>query len=397
MITRSLRIAILGLLVVAAGASSVTAQEGWDSRFEEEMRRAEEQAARARQRAEDEIRRAEERLARARERAADRAERAVERVENREARWERRRGDGFRLLVGRSYYLGKDDTVAKPVIVLGSSATIDGRAEDDVVVVGGRLKLGPQAVVLGDVVAVGGELDIDPAARIDGSREAVTIDIGNWGWSGWEWTDAAARRWWSTAGIVFTLGRMAIVLFLALLVGVVAPRWMADAEERVSRSAASSGIVGVMAEVLFAPALAVLVLCLVITIVGIPLLLGLPFLFAGLALMWVGGYGAVASVIGARLRGGRVAHVSAMNVAIGMLVLSGATLLGHAMRLGPDWLVPMGAVVRLVGWCVEYLGWTIGLGAALSAWRQRPQRGMEPPPVPPYPPLPTPEPSPSAL
>src|SRR5262245_55633366 len=69
-------------------------------------------------------------------------------------------GDGVRILVLRDYHLAAGETARGPIIVLGGAATIDGHADDDVVVLGGRLKVGPQAVVDGDVVSVGHTADV---------------------------------------------------------------------------------------------------------------------------------------------------------------------------------------------------------------------------------------------
>ena len=85
---------------------------------------------------------------------------------------------------------------AEPIVVVGGSATIDGHAEDDVVVIGGTLRVGPTGVVLGDVVTVGGESDDRPGRVIDGRVETTTvtgpdIDIG---WEPWHLTRGSGPR-----------------------------------------------------------------------------------------------------------------------------------------------------------------------------------------------------------
>ena len=75
------------------------------------------------------------------------------------------RRDGVHLRILNDYELPAGATSREPIVIIAGSATINGRAEDDVVVVGGTLRVGPKAVIRGDVVAIGGEAIIDPAAR----------------------------------------------------------------------------------------------------------------------------------------------------------------------------------------------------------------------------------------
>ena len=76
-----------------------------------------------------------------------------------------RHGDGAGFWCS-DYHLADGDTAHGPVIVIGGTATIDGHADDDVVVLGGRVRLGPQAVVDGEVVTVGGEADVNAQAQV---------------------------------------------------------------------------------------------------------------------------------------------------------------------------------------------------------------------------------------
>ena len=50
----------------------------------------------------------------------------------------RHRGDGARILVLRDYHLDTSETANGPIVVMGGAARIDGHADDDVVVLGGR-------------------------------------------------------------------------------------------------------------------------------------------------------------------------------------------------------------------------------------------------------------------
>jgi hypothetical protein len=311
----------------------------------------------------------EERREEAQRRREEAREQREERREERREQWERwrREGrDGVHLRMLRDYYLSADATASEPIVVLGGDATIDGRAANDVVVIGGTLRLGPKAVVSGDVVTVGGEAVIDPAATVRGKIDTAVVvwpnlDFG-FGWPTWGW-----GGWWPFAAVSATVLRLSLVLIISLLLTVVAPGWIRSMGVRAS-SALSSGILGAIAEVLFVPALLAVVIGLTISIVGIPLLGAIPFALAIGALAWTGGFAAVAVCLGARLRGSSVATSSALvaDLLIGFVAITALTMIAHVISFGPGWLTPFGWMSRAGGIAVEYVAWTIGLGAALS-------------------------------
>ena len=114
----------------------------------------------------------------------------------------------------RNYYLAADATASEPIVVFGGDATIDGHADDDVVVIGGTLRLGPKAVVGGDVVTVGGEAVIDPAATVRGKVDTAVVDVPNvdlgFGWP--MWRDSGTGAWWPFAALSATVLRLSLVL-----------------------------------------------------------------------------------------------------------------------------------------------------------------------------------------
>jgi hypothetical protein len=356
----------LAILCVAAPVFA-QAEADWTAqdRREETRQRREE----ARQRRED-----------AREEARERRD---ERREARREQWEEWTRDGrdgvhFRLL--RDYYLAAGAIAREPVVVIGGSATIDGQTDEDVVVIGGTLRLGPKAVVGGDVVTVGGKAVIDPAATVRGTVDSAAaewpqVDFG-FGWPAW-----SARGWWPFAALSATVFRLSLVLIISLLLTVVAPGWIRSMGVRAS-SALSSGLVGAVAEVLFVPALVAVVIGLAISIVGIPLLGAIPFVLAIGALAWTGGFAAVAVCLGARLRGGSVATSSALaaDLVIGCVAITAFTIIAHVISLGPGWMTPLGWMMRAAGIAVEYVAWTIGLGAVISGRFVR--SSHVPPPMP---------------
>ena len=281
-------------------------------------------------------------------------------------RWRREGRDGVHFRMMRDYYLSADASASEPIIVFGGDVTIDGQADDDVVVIGGTLRLGPKAVVGGDVVTVGGEAVIDPAATVRGKIDTAVVVWPNLDF-GFGWPILSWGGWWPFAAVSATGLRLSLVLIISMLLTVVAPGWIRSMGVRAS-SALSSGLVGAVAEILFLPALLAVVIGLTISIVGIPLLGAIPFALAIGALAWTGGFAAAAVCLGARLRGSSVATSSSLiaDLLIGFVAITALTIIAHVISFGPGWLTPFGWMSRAAGIAVEYVAWTIGLGAALS-------------------------------
>jgi hypothetical protein len=296
------------------------------------------------------------------------------RLERRERLRDRFGRDGVHLRVFRNYTLPEDATATEPVVVLGGSAQIDGHAEDDVVVVGGSLHLGPKAVVDGNVVTVGGEVVMDSGASVRGS-----IDEGAIPWPTISLDpDWRSSGWWTALAVGGSVARLVFVLMMAVVVTLVAPAWIGTI---AGRPATTSGLLGLTTEVLFVPALVILIAVLVVSIIGIPLLATIPFLLAAFGVIWVAGFTGVAVRLGARLRGTRAtAQPSVTDLLVGYAAIVGVTVVGHVLALGLGWVSPMVWPVRVAGLAIEYVAWTIGLGAALASLFASPR--VIPPPFP---------------
>jgi hypothetical protein len=278
----------------------------------------------------------------------------------------RDRRDGVHLRILRDYELKAGETAFDPIVVLGGSASIDGRVEDDVVVVGGSLRVGPTAVIRGNVAAVGGKATIDPAAQIRGSVDETIVagpdfDV-NLGWLTGDW-------WWSAFAFGATVMRLGIILITALLLTVVAPDWIAGIARRVTTAPLGSAGIGIAGQILFVPAVVAVTVALVISIVGMMLFLAYPFVFGALALLWVAGFTGVATSVGSRLRGRHVATSTSpvADVIVGVLMISALTLAAQGIGVAAGAFGPGPWVLRAAGWFVEWLAWTIGLGAALAS------------------------------
>jgi len=281
----------------------------------------------------------------------------------------RHRRDGVHLRFFRDYQLDAGATANEPIVVLGGSATINGHATDDVVVIGGRLRLGPTAVVDGDVFTAGHDAQIDPGAQVKGKIDQAAVDlprIGNIGWGPIGPINVPSGIW-SFASLGAMSMRLGMVLTISVLLTVIAPGWIRSMAGRAS-SAARSGFRGFLAEVLFVPALLIVALALVISVIGIPLLAAIPFLMAGGALLWIAGFASVAVSLGARLRGssGDQTSVPFLDLLTGFLAITGVTIFAHFAALTPGVLGPFSGLLHTTGLVIEYVAWTVGLGAALS-------------------------------
>jgi hypothetical protein len=271
---------------------------------------------------------------------------------------------GARILVLRDYHLAAGDTARGPVIVLGGSATIDGHANDDVVVLGGRVRVGPEAVVEGEVVTVGGEVDVDPKARVLHGVDETVIrfpDIDG------EW-HPISRGWLAGLAVAGTILRLLLVFVVASALTLIAPGWVRRISWRAGEGLASSAAIGLACQVAFVPVVLLIVAVLAVSIVGIPLIGAMPFLIAAAGMAGAAGFTAVSARIGARVRGTTVEASNALwiDVLIGMAVVSAVTVFATFTAFGTFWTSPVTWSMSAVGLLIEYVVWTIGIGAACA-------------------------------
>jgi hypothetical protein len=293
------------------------------------------------------------------------------------------------IRVGGSYSLAEGSTLRGPLIVIGGSARINGTVEDDIVTVGGNIELGPRATVFGDVRAVGGRIVADPAAQVRGDVDEVTAH-----WSS-VWTEAAniGQGAWAWIAAWLTIVRLSLAFVAGLLLTAAAPGWLFSIGRRTAEEPGWSLLAGVATQVVCPPAIALLVVALVITIVGIPLLAAVPVLLAVLAALWVAGFAAAAARLGQALRGRGAPSVprtgaalaqapSGLDYVAGFLVLTGLTLIAQVLGNASAMLGWLSAPLASAGFVIEYVAWTIGLGAALLTAFDRRSHAV-PPPLPP--------------
>lgn len=295
------------------------------------------------------------------------------------------RRSGARLAFAKAIDIKEDEEVRDGVFSVGGPVRIAGRVRDDVVVVGGDLELTSTADVRGDLTVIGGRLTLAPGAKHAG---AVHHSIGA-RWPGWSWPSVGwsrfepggALRWLPFAG---TTARL---ILLALVVAVIA----LVARGRLTRIGAAAvaaplraGLVGLATQLLFVPALILVVIVLAVTIVGLPFIaIVVPLAVMALVGALLMGFAGLALRLGravTRATGWEGDHV-VIGALAGLALLVLPTLVARLAGLGPSVLQWPAVTLLVLGGLVEYAVWTIGLGAAittgLGAW------AVVPPPVPP--------------
>jgi hypothetical protein len=290
-----------------------------------------------------------------------------------------------RIAIGRSIRVAHDEEVQDAVVVIGGSLRVDGRVRNDVVVIGGNLQLGSQSEVRGDAVVVGGGITREEGAKLHGRVSDVMIGdwapfrIGSWSVPAFDFGDFG--RWFALFGALF---RVAFLGLLMVMILVVARAPVARIGHAAAAAPGRAFVTGFAAEILFIPALIVASIALAVTIIGIPLvfvMVPLAILLAAVAMVL--GFTALATRLGEWLedRAGFRGHSAFLAAALGLLIIVGPTLLARTMGVAPWPMRFAGFGLLATGIFIEFVVWTIGLGATLMTGFGR--WSVVPPPIPP--------------
>lgn len=256
------------------------------------------------------------------------------------------------------------------VVVLGN-ADITGHIEGGLTVIGGKVFLGPEAIIDGDITSVGGEVDQAEGAQISGGVNEVvapvSMDVPGVDFKGW--TPLGGDRGWrgfKFAGILFN------TFFLAIVVGVtslVARQRVGAVAHRARQQPWKSGLIGAVVQVLTVPAMALVSLVLLVSIVGIPVLMVLlPLSILVLVLVCVLGYAGVAAVLGRAIlgmRGRPYQWASFLTVMLGLILIQVWQIVGQGLAFAGGWIHLTGLLLIAFGFILKYLAWTVGLGAVM--------------------------------
>lgn len=266
------------------------------------------------------------------------------------------------------------------------SAHIDGEVDGDVTVVMGNATLGPASVVTGDVNVVGGAL-----TRADGSRvEGAIHNVSTAGrtWSGPGMPDLVRNSFFGRVGsLAGTLLRVALLGLFALILMAMGRPHVERIGERIAADPLRAGLIGFAAQILFFPVLIITVVILAISIIGIPLLVMVPFVIILALIVLVVGFTGVAYHVGRLLNDrftwtGRGEYATVIQ---GVVAIAALTLLARSIALVVGGF--LGFPLTAVGFFVEYVAWTLGFGAAILTfpWPRRTPPSMPPPMPPPIP------------
>jgi hypothetical protein len=275
-----------------------------------------------------------------------------------------------RVRVGGSITVAEDERVTGAVVAVAGSVTVNGRVQDDVVAVGGNVRLGRRAEVNGDVVVVGGTVEREPGAVVRGKVSEVAFAIPgvhirpNWNAFSFPWFDSGP---WRAFRLFASLVRMALFALLATLVLLLAPTAVQRVQVAVATQFWKSALVGVLAQLFFVPVLVLTVVVLSVSIIGIPLLVLVPFAVLAFFVALLLGLTGAASSLGRLLqhRSSSTTLTGFGLLFVGLAMIWGITVLGRLVGLGGGPLRYVGTLVVLTGFVIEYAAWSVGLGGAL--------------------------------
>lgn len=289
---------------------------------------------------------------------------------------------GARIAIGQDVQIDRNEEVTDSAVVILGSLTVEGRVRDGIVVVGGDLHLGATSDVSGEIVLVGGQLTRDEGARQVGRVNYVSFGDWSRGAAAWipRFSFGGFGGWLSLAG---TLARVSVLAVLMAFILIVARAPVA----RIGRAAAAeplrAAFIGLVAEIFFVPFLLAASIALAITIIGIPFVAILvPIVLVIAAFAMVLGYTAVVCRLGEWVED-RL-HWQPGNAflatALGFVLIAGPAVAARLIGVAPAPLQTAGFLLLVVAVGVEFLAWTIGIGAALMTELGRSH--TVPPPIP---------------
>ena len=288
----------------------------------------------------------------------------------------RRRASRERVRIFGNINIEEEEEIDGQAVAVIGSVRVNGEVRQEVVAVLGSVELGPKAVVHGDVVSIGGRVRRAPGSQIGGAITEISLG------------DAAAHvnaPWvgsMSVAGfdelprLFLSTFRLLLLIIVAGIAFVVARGTVEGSAQRAVDNTPKALLVGLAAELLFAPVLALTAVLLALSIIGIPLLLLLPFAVLVLILLALAGFTGTAAALGqaVRRRVGIAGEPGFLDVVAGVLVILSPVLIARMLALA-TWDNPLSWILMLTGTGFEFLAWTTGFGAVLmntfSRWRAR--------------------------
>ena len=274
---------------------------------------------------------------------------------------------GTRIAVAQDVHIERDEEVSEAVIVIGGNLRVDGRVRDGIFVAGGDLHLSSSSDVRGEIVIVGGQITREAGARQVGSVNYVSL--GDWSRRTFGWLPSIrfgeVGRWVSLFG---TIARISILIVLMALLLLIARAPVARTGRAAAAEPLRALLIGLAAEIFFLPALIAAAIGLAITIIGIPFVfLLLPMAVVLLVFAFVLGFTALSCRIGEWVedRLGWQPANAFIATAMGFMILLAPTFLARLLAFANWGAEPLLLALVIAGMTIEFVAWTIGLGAAI--------------------------------
>ena len=304
------------------------------------------------------------------------------------------RAGGDRVRVFGDVRVAEDEEVTGQVVAVLGSVRIDGEVGDQVVAVLGSVELGPKAVVNGDIVSVGGRVRRAEGSQVRGGVTEVSLADADARlhmapWIGHVGVLSLFDGFGALPGLLASTFRLILLMLLASFALVVARGPVEASAHRLLDDPIKATLVGIAAEILMVPVLFLTAVILAISLIGIPLLLLLPFIVLFLIILALIGFSGTAFAMGqwARRRFGLATPPGIIDVCIGVVLILLPLLVGRVVALGGWPASPVSFLLIAAGVGMEFLAWSAGFGAVLTnafgRWQAR-RRGpatVAPPPV----------------
>lgn len=292
------------------------------------------------------------------------------------------RAGGDRVRIFGDVTVREGEEVTGQVVAVIGSVRVDGEVGDQVVSVLGSVDLGPKAVVRGDIVSVGGRVRRAPGSQVGGAVTEVSLADARW--------DPRFQPWLREVGLISmfdgfsglprligTMFRLVLLMLFASMAMVVARAAVERSAQRVSDNPIRATVIGLLAEVMFLPVLVLTCVVLAISVVGIPLLLLVPFVIVFMILLGLVGFTGTALAVGqwARRQFSLGTASGFADVWLGIVIILFPVLVGRLIGLGGFLTGPIVVLLVGAGLGLEFLAWSSGFGAVLtntfSRWQAR--------------------------
>jgi hypothetical protein len=276
----------------------------------------------------------------------------------------RARPEGSRLPPPDSFTVGPRAITSNAngrIAVADGSLDVSSRVDGSVYVINGDVVVHSGGVITGDAISIGGRILLD-GGRVDGERVTLSAPATE----PVRAPESAPLTTWQSVKLV--LGWFAVLVIIGLGVLIFAEPNMDGVVEAMEGSFAKAFWMGVLGEIMALPVLALLVVGLVLTLLGILLV---PFAVVAYVIAFAGllalGFLAVARLTGsfwspsdaASTRTPRSANLRALL--IGLVLYMGLWLLAAIFT----WQPITGAILRGIALAVSWAAVTVGLGAAM--------------------------------